>query len=327
VEVLLPVEISKLLNFETAAQAVLAYLQALVGFDLWMVTRTEGNDWIVLQASDRGYGIQEGDMFTWADSFCSRMIQGQGPRIAPCASSIPIYANAPITQQFVIGAYIGVPLLYSDGSLFGTLCAIDPHPQSEDIQQHLPLVELLAQLLSSILHAELATAEQIRYAERLQTEAMRDALTGLYNRRGWNDLLNSEEQRCQRYGDPATVMVIDLDDLKMANDTLGHGVGDTLIQRAAQAMKRAVRSRDIIARVGGDEFAVLCVDCPLAMGTQLKHRLQFHLEAAQVKASIGIAGRRPSSGLHQAWTEADQAMYTEKRQRKPPHQTYAEPIA
>ena len=77
-EVLLPVEISKLLNFETAAQAVLAYLQALVGFDLWMVTRTEGNDWIVLQASDRGYGIQEGDMFTWADSFCSRMIQGQG---------------------------------------------------------------------------------------------------------------------------------------------------------------------------------------------------------------------------------------------------------
>jgi diguanylate cyclase len=325
VDVLLPAETSKLLTFETAAQAVLAYLQNLVGFDLWMVTRTEGNDWIVLQSSDRGYGVKAGDVFNWADSFCSRMIQGQGPRIAPCARAIQSYAEAPIARQVTIGAYIGVPLNYSDGSLFGTLCAIDPHQQPEEINQYLPLVELFAQLLSSILHAELLTAEQTRYAERLQTEALNDALTGLYNRRGWNDLLDSEEERCHRYGDPATIMVIDLDNLKTVNDTLGHGAGDTLIQRAAVAMKRAVRNRDIVARVGGDEFAILCVDCPLAMGAQLKQRLQFHLESAQVQASIGLAGRRPGLGLHQAWAAADQAMYLEKRRRKPCEQPCVEP--
>jgi diguanylate cyclase len=316
VTVLIPVEASKLLSFDTAAQAVLAYLQDLIGFGLWMVTRTEGNDWIVLQAEDQGYGVKQGDVFRWTDSFCSRMVQGKGPRIAPCAEAVTAYAEAPIAQQVQIGAYVGVPLSYSDGSLFGTLCAIDPQAQSEKIAEHLPLIELFAQLLSSILHADLIAAEQTRYAERLQTEAMSDALTGLYNRRGWNDLLKSEEERCHLYGDPASVMVVDLDGLKAVNDTLGHSVGDTLLQRAAQAMKQAVRRQDIVARIGGDEFAILCVDCPLDMGTQLKQRLQFHLEAAQVQASIGIAGRQPKLGLKAAWAEADRNMYADKRQRK-----------
>lgn len=315
--VLVPIEASKLLNFDTAAQAVLAYLQELIGFDLWMVTRTEGNDWIVLQANDQGYGVQAGDVFKWTDSFCSRMIQGQGPRIAPCAGSVKVYAEAPIAQQVPIGAYIGVPLNYSDGTLFGTLCAISPQTQPNAINQHLPLIELLAQLLSSILHADLTAAQQTRYVERLETEAKSDALTGLCNRRGWNDLLDSEEHRCQLYGDPACVMVVDLDGLKEVNDTLGHGVGDTLLQGAAQVMKRAVRRQDLVARIGGDEFAILCIDCPIDMGTQLKQRLQFHLEAAQIQASIGIAGRHPKLGLQQAWAEADEAMYTDKRQRKP----------
>ncbi len=312
---LVPIAASTLLNFETAAQAVLSYLHGLLGFDLWMVTRTEGDDWIVLQANDQGYGVQEGDVFVWTDSFCFRMVQGKGPRVAPWAGSVIAYAEAPIAQQIKIGAYVGVPLIYRDGSLFGTLCAIHPQQQPVDIEQHLPLIELFAQLLSSLLHADLMAAEQNRYVERLQTEVMSDVLTGLYNRRGWNELLQKEEQRCQLYGDPACVMVIDLDGLKDLNDTQGHGAGDNLLRRAAQAMKQSVRQQDVVARVGGDEFVILCVDCPITMGTQLKQRLQFHLEAAQVNASVGIAGRHPRSGLHQAWLDADQMMYAEKRRR------------
>lgn len=314
-DTLVPIAASNLLSFDTAAQAVLSYLQGLLGFDLWMVTRTEGNDWIVLQAKDRGYGVQEGSVFQWTDSFCSRMVQGKGPRIAPSAQSIKVYAEAPIARQVNIGAYIGVPLSYSDGTLFGTLCAIDPHHKSAEIEPHLPLIELFAQLLSSLLHADLVAAEQTRCAERLQIEAMSDSLTGLYNRRGWNELLQNEEQRCQLYGDPACVMVIDLDGLKELNDSLGHEAGDHLLRRAAQAMRKSVRQQDVVARVGGDEFVILCIDCSIHMGVQLKQRLQFHLEAVQVSASVGIAGRSPSSGLHQAWLDADQAMYAEKRER------------
>ena len=70
-------------DFETATRAALSLLHQRLGFDLWMMTRTDGNDWIVLQVEDHGYKVSEGSVFRWADSFCSQMVIGRGPRIAP----------------------------------------------------------------------------------------------------------------------------------------------------------------------------------------------------------------------------------------------------
>ena len=106
-------------SFEKASRSVLSLLHQRLGFDLWMMTRTDGQDWIVLQVEDHGYKVKEGSVFRWADSFCSQMVLGLGPRVAPCAQEIPTYAAAPIGQQVAIGAYIGVPIQNSDGSLFG----------------------------------------------------------------------------------------------------------------------------------------------------------------------------------------------------------------
>ena len=116
-------------DFESAGRAVLAFLHRRLGFGLWMITRTEGEDWIVLQVEDHGYGISPGTVFRWADSFCSEMVQNNGPKVAPNSDIVPAYAAAPIGQQVPIKAYIGVPLSNADGSLFGTLCAIDPSRQ------------------------------------------------------------------------------------------------------------------------------------------------------------------------------------------------------
>ncbi|MBM0743292.1 sensor domain-containing diguanylate cyclase [Phormidium sp. CLA17] len=306
-------DIQSFSGFDSAARAVLGFLQERIGFDLWMVTRTEGQDWIVLQASDHGYGVEEGDVFRWADSFCCQMVAGHGPRIAPCSDAILAYAIAPIGRQVQIGAYIGVPLTYSDGSLFGTLCAIHPSPQTEAITDNLDLVELLAKLLSTILNVDLYAAKQTRFAERAIAEAMSDALTSLYNRRGWENLLASEETRCQQLGYPACVILLDLDGLKQVNDAQGHANGDELLKQTAQALLSAVRRQDVVARLGGDEFAILAVECDRAAGSLLMERIQTSLMAVQVKASLGIAQRDPSSGLFQAWVEADQAMYVCKR--------------
>lgn len=300
-------------DFQSAAQEILVYLQQQLGFDLWMVTRTEANDWIVLQANDRGYGVNQGDVFRWSDSFCAQMIQGKGPRIAPCSQHIAAYASAPIGQQVKIRAYVGVPLVYRDGSLFGTLCAIDPEPQPEQIESALPLVELLANLLSTILHADLKAAEQSRRVERLKAEAWNDALTGLYNRRGWDELMAGEESRCQRYGYPACVISIDLDGLKQVNDSYGHSQGDQLICQAGRAIQQGIRHCDIAARVGGDEFAVLGVNCNLRDGERLLKRIRHTLTMVNVKASLGLAVRQPQQGLLTAWQESDQAMYAAKR--------------
>jgi diguanylate cyclase len=303
-------------DFTSAAHDVLHFLRDRFGFALWMVTRTEDDDWIVLAAEDHGYGVKEGRVFSWADSFCSRMVDGVGPRIAAHADLIPAYATAPIGQQIKIGAYIGVPLKRSDGSLFGTLCAIDPSPQAELIAGEQALIELLADLLSSLLDTELNAADAVRRTERAEAEATRDALTSLYNRRGWDQLLANEEDRCSRYGHPACVISIDLDELKLVNDTHGHIAGDQLLVRTGRALLEATRSSDVVARLGGDEFAVLGVEYTALATESLVKKLRDCLNAAGVKAQIGVAMRRPERGLLSAYQEADAEMYKAKKSRK-----------
>ena len=86
-------------DFPTAATAVLEFLQDRLGFDLWMVTRTVGDDWIVLQVADKSYHVNSGDVFKWSDSFCSRMVTGVGPRVAPSTDDVACYAVAPIRDR------------------------------------------------------------------------------------------------------------------------------------------------------------------------------------------------------------------------------------
>ncbi len=300
-------------NFEAASHAVLSFLHQRLGFNLWMVTRTEADDWIVLQSEDHGYGVKEGSVFRWTDSFCSQMVLGRGPRVAPCSQEVPAYAAAPIGRQVPIGAYVGVPLTHRDGTLFGTLCAIDPSPQPSTIVSELPMIELLAQLLSTVLEAELKVAEQVRRAERAEADALTDGLTGLYNRRAWDQLLATEEGRCRRYGHPATVVAVDLDGLKEVNDNLGHAQGDELIRRAADALRRTFRDQDVVARVGGDEFLVLAVECDAVGARSLMTRVEAAFSASDVEASLGIAVRDPRLGLTHAVEQADEAMYCCKR--------------
>jgi diguanylate cyclase (GGDEF)-like protein len=302
-------------DFALASRKALAYLHANLGMGLWMVTRVEGEDWIVLTSEDHGYGVKPGDVFRWSDSFCSRMVQGLGPRVAPVSDDVPAYRDAPIGRQVPIGAYVGVPLVAADGELFGTICAIDPAPQPGLASKALALAELLADLLSGILTLELKVDEAKRAAERAKRQGAIDELTGLFNRRGWNGLVAAEDDRCRRHGEPAAVVVIDVDGLKAVNDAHGHAAGDDLLRRCAAAIDSATRDHDVAARFGGDEFAVLLVEANEAGAARFAERLQQVLESAGVGASIGFAVRTPAGGLRRAVVEADMRMYEAKRAR------------
>ena len=302
-------------NFQSARRATLAFLHQRFGFSLWMVTRTEGNDWIVLQSEDHGYGVKPGAVFQWADSFCSEMIKGNGPRVAPDSGQVMAYRNAAIGRLVPIQAYVGVPLHHSDGSLFGTLCAIDPVCQPVTLVAEQPLIELLAGMLSTLLQWELKAGYEERRNERLALEASTDVLTGLSNRRAWNNFLASEEERCSRYGHPAAVLVVDLDGLKEVNDSLGHAAGDLMLERAAKALRKAARETDLVSRLGGDEFGILAIECDHAGAQTLLRRARAALQEDGVSASIGMAMRAPGTGLQVAWEQADMAMYEAKRQQ------------
>ena len=303
-------------NFHAASKEVLQYLHSQYGFGLWMVTRTKGLDWIVLEAEDHGYSVKPGDVFNWADSFCSRMVRGEGPCIAPKSDEVTVYKEAPIGAQVQIGAYVGLPLRNVDGELFGTLCAIDPEPQPDELVNELPQIKLFSRLLETILVCEYRLNDEARRADRAEAKAMSDHLTGLFNRRGWNQLLTNEEARCQKYAHPATVLSIDLDELKATNDSQGHQAGDALLKKAASLLKDNVRRRDIVARVGGDEFLILAVECKECGASSLAERIQEILSSNGVAASVGFGLRKAKGTLQEASLAADEAMYVNKRERK-----------
>lgn len=303
-------------SFEDAGRAILRYLHEHFGFGLWMITRVDGKEWIVLQAEDHAYNIQAGQVFSWAESFCVHMINGNAPQIAPRSSDISIYQNAKINQHLQIQSYIGLPLLKEDGSLFGTLCAIDPEPQPDSLLQHAALFELMSKLISQTLQAELRESEQIRQRERLEVEASTDSLTNLYNRRAWDRLMAAEEERCRRYAHPAAIFYIDLNNLKTVNDHLGHLAGDELIQKLADTLRKTVRHSDIIARLGGDEFTILSVENDEYGAEMLLQRLLSAFHEVQISVAIGYAVRHPECGLEAAAQLADQNMYAHKQKMK-----------
>lgn len=290
-------DISPFLDFETASRAVLALLRQRLGFNLWMMTRTDGNDWVVLQVEDHGYNVKEGSVFRWADSFCSQMVLGRGPRIAPCAKEVPSYADAPIGRQVAIGAYIGVPIKKADGSLFGTLCAIDPTPQHESIQRDLPWIELVARLLGTILAAEMKSVEFARQLEQAQQAALLDPLTGFLNQNGWDQRIITEEARCRRYGSPAFILIVELDIHDSLNDVGDNTLNGSPICKAASCILKARKQTDIVAHLGDGEFVILGVECDAAGGEELSNRIKKALVSSDIDASIGFASRDPSQGL------------------------------
>ncbi len=295
-------------DFETASRAVLALLRQRLGFNLWMMTRTDGNDWVVLQVEDHGYNVKEGSVFRWADSFCSQMVLGRGPRIAPCAKDIPSYAEAPIGRQVSIGAYIGVPIKNADGSLFGTLCAIDPTPQDESIHRVLPWIELVARLLGTILVDEMKSIEIARQLEQAQQTALLDPLTGFLNRKGWDQRIITEEARSRRYGSPACVLIIELDGRGRFDDVGVNRPDNSQIRKAADCILKSRKQTDIVAHFGDGEFVILGVECDAAGGAEMSNNISKALAESGIAASMGVASRDPGQGLLAAISKAEMAV-------------------
>jgi diguanylate cyclase len=314
---------------EDAIDSILECLKQQIPFKLWMVTRVDDNDWTVIRCLDETYGIVPGKIFAWSDSYCARMVRGEGPLFAEDVQHINTYRQAPINQvlPIPIGAYIGLPILMQDGHLAGTLCAMDPSPQLPLSEQQKSLVLTLTRALNTlqIIFAEAENSR--RKAEKYRYEAETDALTSVYNRRGWELALLDQEQATARTAQNAMIAIIDLDDLKAINDSQGHSAGDALLVAAAQILTREVRDEDVIARLGGDEFAVLVAGISGTSASTLSERLQQALAQANIKASIGYALRLAHKTMTETVRAADMAMYRNKQERQISNRTRLKPFS
>jgi diguanylate cyclase len=163
---------------------------------------------------------------------------------------------------------------------------------------------------------------------RLSDEVSTDALTQVANRRGLAQAFEAESARCERAGDSSAslaVGLIDIDNFKKLNDSLGHAAGDLALKTLAAAVRDRLRPADHLARFGGEEFVVLLPDTPLAEAQQALTRLQRSLSEALflhegrevfVTFSAGVTAWCPGEPLQAALERADEALYEAKRTGK-----------
>jgi diguanylate cyclase (GGDEF)-like protein len=162
----------------------------------------------------------------------------------------------------------------------------------------------------------------------LQTElsnlALKDELTGLYNRRGFLALAERQLKLARRSGRSLLLFFIDVDGLKEINDLFGHAEGDAALKCTAEALETTCRDSDIIARFGGDEFAVLAIEASGQSEATIRERLTEFLsstsgQASDYKFSVSLGAARfdpwNQTSLRDLIAEADQAMYEQKRCR------------
>lgn len=162
------------------------------------------------------------------------------------------------------------------------------------------------------------------FQRRMYEAAVRDPLTGIYNKRYFLDRLRGEYAYSVRHTVPLSLLLFDIDHFKQINDTYGHPAGDTVLKTLAQVISRTIRAEDIFARYGGEEFAVIARELESAPAYAFAERLRRVVESTRFEAegyhipvtiSVGIATLGPTNFLDEAdmIREADQNLYVAKR--------------
>ena len=237
-----------------------------------------------------------------------------------------------IEMHFHFFVMIGVITLYQDWLPFGlalayvvvhhgVLGALRPtdvfnHPAAWHAPWKWALIHGGFVLAASIAYlvnwrlSESQATEISRLLSRLEGLARTDALTGIPNRRVWDEELPHELDRARRMGTPLCVAIIDLDHFKAYNDQYGHQAGDRVLKEAASAWRTQVRSIDLLARYGGEEFVLLLPACALSEAIQIVERLRA--VTPLVTCSVGMASWDFRESLHELVERADRALYAAK---------------
>jgi diguanylate cyclase (GGDEF)-like protein len=220
----------------------------------------------------------------------------------------PVAAAAERGQPVRAGSSLAVPLHW-DGQLRGVLAVEfdERHAESEaDVELLQSFAELAcAACRNAMAHAELALA------------ARTDGLTGCLNHAAMQDTLRRELERCRRTGGGLSLALVDLDDFKRVNDEYGHQAGDEVLKHVGAALRDSLRAYDIVARYGGDEFAIIALDAGEAAAADVVFRglkeirgrlgqLGFTGEAAS--ATAGVTESRPGDSPTMLIARADAAL-------------------
>ena len=189
----------------------------------------------------------------------------------------------------------------------------------------------MAGVANALADAMSLSLSNLALRERLRTQALRDALTGLYNRRYMEDALERYADQANRSQSPLSIVMIDLDHFKKLNDGHGHAMGDAVLTEVASAILGTIRPCDIACRYGGEELVVILPDCALeeacAKAEILRGRIERLTErhGIPISASLGVATIPETSKSSDALADADRALYRAKHEGR--NRVVAAPVA
>ncbi|MFC3608268.1 GGDEF domain-containing protein [Stutzerimonas tarimensis] len=208
----------------------------------------------------------------------------------------------------------------AEARLDGLLTTIDSY-QRQRLEHEQLLGSRLRQMSERLSSMERTTQVLQGNLDEQRRKALLDSLTGLPNRAAWNERLDIELVRWQRYGGDLLLAVLDVDHFKRINDSFGHMAGDRVLKIIASTWQQRLRKSDFLARFGGEEFVLLMPSTPLEAGCQLLEALRgaieecpFHFkgERLRITVSVGLTAFAGADDAETAFERADQALYRAK---------------
>ncbi len=276
-------------------------------------TRARGGR-LLLYDAERGEAIEQHRIGT------ARSLRSELPSVVAAGDGLEGEALAThesrVTQ--VPRAMLSVPIL-REHHLLGLVTAVDPEEgafSDDDVEA-----------LSALAVQAGVAIENARLHRVVERQAVTDALTGLANRRQFYEVLGREYERAQRFGQPVSLILLDIDDFKQINDSRGHLAGDAVLHSVAATLSEVIREIDLAARYGGEEFAVLLPQTGPDGAANLAERLRSEIAARSIRfgtdeitgvtASFGVAaGPVEDQTQIDLIASADAALYQAKREGK-----------
>ena len=263
-------------------------------------------------------------------TFCHHALVSGEALILEDVTQWPVFCDVPTVGSLGVRAYAGVPLRTEDGDVLGSFCAVDFKPKQWTEQDIEVLVELAHSALREIRLRQalqnadalnqqlLAQLQKVDELNRTLSElATTDALTGLANRRAFDHSLQLELAIVERRATPLSLLMLDVDHFKRINDTLGHEAGDKVLLSMAQLLSGCARVIDVVARVGGEEFAVILPNTDAQGALEVAERMriavaQAHWLGHPTTISLGAATLQQQEDAASLYARADAALYAAK---------------
>jgi diguanylate cyclase (GGDEF)-like protein len=301
-------DLSSDLRLDEVLDQITAKAQTAVGGKEFALLLADGSR----TRADRHSGIPMaalGALEAWADEHRETLLE-RGTLVVDDLATDPALAALPREERMPFGSMCAAPLVFRDG-LLGVLVAL-AHGSTVFLPGD------IAALSAYATHAAIALSNA-RLVTRLERQAAEDPLTGLANQRAFYRTCAAEFSRALRSESEVSIVMLDLDHFKVINDAHGHLQGDQVLLAVADALRRSVRAHDVVARMGGEEFAILLPDADAAAAFDTAERARTAIArvpvaAATLSCSAGVATASPAQASPvDLLALADRALYQAKR--------------